>query len=122
MIEFDNVRLHAHITQESLGSLAVGAVGLGENSYPYVQYCTLQRLSASHYQVLTNWVVIDDLLRFRLCGHDGFWVGSACREDFASERVLRVFRSRFADSSLQEVNVGQRLMIDRRSCGRVESF
>lgn len=38
--------------------------------------------------MLTNSVVVDDVLCFSLCGHDSVWAGSACREKASSVGVL----------------------------------
>jgi hypothetical protein len=38
LIEFDDVRLHAHLTKESLSSLAIRAVGFREDGYQSVSH------------------------------------------------------------------------------------
>jgi len=59
LIQLNDVRLDAHLAQQGLGRLAIRAIRLGEDS---------------------DGVVVDDILRFGLCGHDGVWAGGACRE------------------------------------------
>merc|ERR1712137_1442566 len=52
LVELEDVGLCAHLAEEALSGLAVGAVGLGEDS---------------------NRVAVDDLLCLGSCGHDCVW-------------------------------------------------
>ena len=83
MVQFDDVGFGAHFAQEGLGGFAVGAVGFGEdgcdippsvNSHrrdTYFEVC-----SCAWESLRTDCVVVDDVLRFGLGGHDG--VGAGC--------------------------------------------